>query len=929
MFRSFGLLFLVSLLIPFYARAGEVDDEFQFASGLIELGFPDYAQKVVDAVVRTHPDEARRAQVTKAEGLISQRKFGDAEDLLKALPPDDPKADAIRLALANGYFRVGDVDKAKALFNEFFARFKQVPTDADLLRNYRESAYRFAKMLEQANDLPGAIGAYDRLLATNPEKDVMLRVKAEEAQAYLNLARIDAGKKEEYLNKASKLCDDVFWGGPTIFFGQAIVTKANVSVLRGDRAGAQKTIADYMDMLREIDNLLKEQGATGESPMAAVRFLKGELLQQDAEAAEKDPAKKDEALKLYAQAAGEFFNVFVQYGDSDVGPEAGVRANNLKELVKQKFGRELKIDLGEQEGKAAQTQLRLGYNLFRNKQYADAARELLKAINMFPQAAPCVQALGSLGTAYAEQNDELMVRMVVDYLGERFANNTNAATALLSIGKYYLDRSNAPMYELVYNTFVNGNPSNALAGSVLYTLAAFKKKAGDQRGADAYLERIVREYPKDSNYPKSVSQLAWSQYAVSNYIKAGEFFALYIKETTPSPDQAAAQFSLGDCLLRQRLYVEAAAEFEKVMSWLAPKDNPYSTTPEGAAKNREILERAVFQRASCYMNAKEPKDQISVFREKALKGFEQFLQLFPNSDFASKALNGKGRLQLELGNKDAAVGTFEELAKKYPATDEGKNALYTQAGAALEIGNVSMAKDAFDKMVAAGAAYKPDEFVRVGQLFLDKGAYEQAVQAFEQAQKNTQERALLERALFGIGKANYELKRYEDAIRGMESLMKEYPKSGLFYDAKFILGEAYSEVGRSQEAIAAIGDVLRYTNDEGLRTRASYTLGGIQRKAGQLQEALASVQRVALLTDPDHLDTRPLVEQSVLDAISIATELGRWKDVQDSCDQYIKLFPNSDKVSEIRKIKSDATLKSGGGAAAPAPAPPATPAAAP
>jgi outer membrane protein assembly factor BamD (BamD/ComL family) len=52
-------------------------------------------------------------------------------------------------------------------------------------------------------------------------------------------------------------------------------------------------------------------------------------------------------------------------------------------------------------------------------------------------------------------------------------------------------------------------------------------------------------------------------------------------------------------------------------------------------------------------------------------------------------------------------------------------------------------------------------------------------------------------------------------------------------------------------------------------------------------------------------------------------EMKRYADVQDSCDQYLKLFPNGDKVEWVRKTKADAKLKATEAAAA---APPAAPA---
>lgn len=163
------------LLAPRTAERRLSHDEFTFAAGLVEWGLPDWLFKVLDAVEREHPDQAGRVKVVRAEGLLAQRKLAEVETTPKGMKPDDPKADAIRLATANYYYRIGDVPKAKELYNAFFGRFKTVPTDPDLLRNYLDSSYRFAKMLEMAGDLPGTAAAYERLISAKPEREVLRR----------------------------------------------------------------------------------------------------------------------------------------------------------------------------------------------------------------------------------------------------------------------------------------------------------------------------------------------------------------------------------------------------------------------------------------------------------------------------------------------------------------------------------------------------------------------------------------------------------------------------------------------------------------------------------------------------------------------------------------------------------------------------------
>jgi len=924
-------LFIVSLLlIGAPALADEIDDEFRFASALIEWGFADYADKVVQQILRQFPSQQDRAKLIQAEILISRRKFTEAEDLVKAMGAGNPKAQAISLALAKGYYAMGETEKSKQLYNDFFKLYEgKVPTDPDLLRFYQDSAYQFGQMLEAAGDKEGAIKAYARVLTTNPDRNTMRMLQAQQAELHVAVASSGPeDQKEKNLVEAKKLCDQIQWGGLDIPFGQSIITAAHIEMVRGNNSAAQKVLQNNLDILKEIDTYLKDSGLPmSVSPMAGARFLLGELIEKDANALSKNKEKVNEAIQAYARALTEFYNVFAKYGDSDWGSQAGMRAQAIKAILEEQYGKKINVDLGQFQTKAAETQFRMADNLFRQKQWKTAITEYLKNLNQFPETDASLAALGNLAIAYASDNDPFMAKMVGLYMGERFPGKPRAAIGLLALGKHYFDLKDEPMYLFAYETYLRHFPQDERAAAILFTLATMRTEAGDPVGANKYFQQIVDNYPKDKYYTKAINQLSWGYYASSNYAQAAKSFAGYVAEAQPSPDKARAQFMLADCYRQLGQFPQALAEYEKLVQWLAPKDNPYATSAADVKKNAELLEKAVYQRAFCYSRINQPPEAVKDNRDKAIRGYDMFIQLFPQSEMASKALNAKGTVQLELGQFDAAAKTFDELAAKYPQSEEGKSALFALVRSALEIKQYEQARSAFAKMLTGGGQYTADQFVRIGQMMLDGGQHAEAVKAFVKIETMTEERTMLERSLYGLGRAHYALKEYPEAIKALESLMERYPKSGLFYDAKFMLGEAYRETQRLDDAFKALSDVFRSASDAMLINRASLALGAIQIQQGDKTGALASYQRVALLTDVSKPEFRPLVEESLVKSIELAMELGRYQDVQDSCDQYLKDFPAGANIEAVRKAKADARLKA---ATAPAPEPvPAQPGTAP
>ncbi|HBA86141.1 MAG TPA: hypothetical protein DCZ95_18825 [Verrucomicrobia bacterium] len=901
----------VLIVVPASSLAEDIDREFVFASGLIEIGFPDFAEKVVQQVLRLHPEQKDRAKLIQAEILISRRKFADAEALVKEMGMNNPKAQAISLALAKGYYLTGETDKAKTIYNDFFKQYEgKMPTDSDLLRFYQDSAYQFGQMLEMAGDKEGALKAYDRILKSTKDKNAQRRIMADQAALYVKLAETSSGDQQaRSLAEAKKLCDSIQWGGLDIWFGQSIITLANIELVKNNSAGAQKVIMGNLDILKEIDKYLQEQGLPlSVSPMAGARFLLGGLIQRDADAMSSKKEKRDETIQLYGKALTEYYNVFAKYGDSDWGSEAGIKAQAIKTKLEKNYGKTIKMDLGKFQSKAAATQFRMADNLFTQKKYTEAVGEYLKNLNQFPEAEISVPALNNLLQCYANLNDPLYVRMIGEYLGERFSKSSIAPLGLLSLGKFYFDKNDEPMYMYAYNTYLRCFPQNERAAAILFTLGGLRKKAGDEAGAMKYYQQIVDRYPKDQYYPKALSQMAWGAFAVSNYAGAVKGFTVYLAEAQPSPDKALAQLSLADCYRQLGQFREALKEYQTLIQWLSPANNPYGNSTADVQKNKAYLEKAWFQLGYSFARLNQPPEAVPEYRAKAIKAYDFFIANYSASPLAPKALSLKGAVQMELRDPRAAA-TFGELSSKYPQSDEGKNALFALVRSAIEINQLDQAKTAFDKMLSRPDTYSLDEFARVGQAFLDAGMKKEAALAFQQVVSKSADRNLLERSLFGLGSAEFALKNYDAAIKALNELMTKYPKSGLFYDAKFMLGTAYEQVDRLKEAQEVLSDVFKYADKPLLINQASFNLGLIQKKMGEKAAALASFQRVALLSDPRIQELRPLIEKSLMESIALFSELQRYQDVQDCCDQYVKTFPSGDQAEAVRKIKSEAKLK--------------------
>ena len=368
---------LAGLLAAGAAQAG-VDEEFLFASGLVsfEPSFPDFAQKVVDAVLAKDPSQKDRSQIIQAEILIQKRQFPEAEALIAQMGIANPKSQAISLALARNYFAIGEMDKARALYEAFFKQYEgQKPTDPDVARFYRDAAYQFAQMQAMAGNFESAAASYQRVEDVATDNEMKRTMQVQRAQALVKGGEQKSGdERNKLLDDAKKICETLQWGGLDLQFVDSIVVMANIELAKGNPDGAQKVLMDYMDIIKPIDDMLKQTGMPlRDSPMAGARSLLGRLLKEKADKLAGEN-KNDEAIKAYSGALGEYYNVFVKYGDSEWGPSAGLVSKEIKGILETKYGKTVKIDLPQElAGKAAGTEFMMADTLFRQKKYADAA----------------------------------------------------------------------------------------------------------------------------------------------------------------------------------------------------------------------------------------------------------------------------------------------------------------------------------------------------------------------------------------------------------------------------------------------------------------------------------------------------------------------------------------------------------------------------
>ncbi|MBP5786766.1 MAG: tetratricopeptide repeat protein, partial [Kiritimatiellae bacterium] len=594
------------------------------------------------------------------------------------------------------------------------------------------------------------------------------------------------------------------------------------------------------------------------------------------------------------------------------GPAAAMESKAIKDILENRFGKTVKIDLPkDMASKAAGTEFRLADDLFRRKDYDGAEKEYLRVLSQFPEAGELsVRAVANLLRCYVNRDDTLMAKAVADYLGERMNRiSPLAAKGVLAAAQAY-GEGNAEMRDWMYETYLKRCPKDAQAGTILFMMAVQAEKAGDNQRADQYYNRIITEHQDDQQYPRVLSKQAWKAYANHDYADAVNGMVSYLKETQgqPSPLRAQAMFALADCWRRKTPAEpeKAIKMFSMLISSLSGEQaRAWGSSAADQAKNATLLEQANFWRA---YTQSQFDDEAK--RREGVKQFQEFLSKYPKSQMAPKALKAMGSAQMAL--KDPAANeTYARLANDYPDTDEGKNAQYARISGALEIKQFDQAREAARAMVASASSFKPEEFLRVGNELLDNGLWPEAAGAFKQVTERSQDRALLERGYYGLGKALHGTGDEAGAVQAMNELMNRWPKSALFYDAKFVLAEANLKLGETEAAKDALNSIFRYADDVSVNNQASLLMAQVQKDEGDKAGAAQTYQRMEylnLLNMPSEKE-RKQMKQALLEAMALEEEMQDYARLTETADAFLENFATAAEVPDVRAKRNSASLK--------------------
>lgn len=295
-------------------------------------------------------------------------------------------------------------------------------------------------------------------------------------------------------------------------------------------------------------------------------------------------------------------------------------------------------------------------------------------------------------------------------------------------------------------------------------------KLGKYKESLPYLEKYAEKIKSMS--PEDRYQLAYAYYKAEDYANAIKFFEPVSSGNTGLSQNAL--YHLADCYLKTNNKPKARMAFH------------------GAASldfSPDIKENALYNYAVVTYEL-----SLSPFNE-AVKGFNEYLALYPNSNRSDDAYNYLMLAYMSTRNYQGALESLEKIKKKDNSVQKAYQRIAFFRGLelfnnqsyekAIDMFDRSLKYATFDKVLSARSQYwKGESYFRLGDYKAANEMYNSFLNAPMAASLDE-----FEMAHYNIGYCYFNLKKYDDAL----SWFRRY--TGLMKDAKTkIVADTYNRI---------------------------------------------------------------------------------------------------------------------------------------
>jgi tetratricopeptide (TPR) repeat protein len=348
----------------------------------------------------------------------------------------------------------------------------------------------------------------------------------------------------------------------------------------------------------------------------------------------------------------------------------------------------------------------------------------------------------------------------------------------------FVDRRDTKIEEL--RTFASAYPKSSLRDDALFELANTLVSIGQQQQGLQNYDRLRREYGSSPLVPQAMIRQGLVHYNANRNEQALGEFKSVVRDypNTQEAVQAVATAKL--------IYVDMG-RVDEYAAWVKNLDFVEVTDRE--------LDNATFESAD--------KQNLEGKKDAAIKGYENYIEQFPNGVNAVKAHFNLAQLYFGKGQKDEALPHYKFVADK------------------------------------SGGEYAEQALTRVCEIYIGKDDYAAAVPYLERLENQADIQQNRVFAQSNLMKGYYEQKNYEKTLAYADKVLTAPTiDNRIKSDAQIMIARAAIATGNETKAESAYQDVLKIATG-GTAAEALYYDAYFKNKVQNYEASNASVQKLA------------------------------------------------------------------------------------
>ena len=584
---------------------------------------------------------------------------------------------------------------------------------------------------------------------------------------------------------------------------------------------------------------------------------------------------------------------------------------------------------GVPKGFRSQVQFQVAETRFLQKEFAQAATEYKRYVELFPNTSVAGKAYFYSGWAEFNMKDydtsiATLRQMLEAYPDDRYGPDSQFRIASCYFEKGEFQRS-IDEAELVLENYPN---SPMIASAVYLEANAFDELGKDEEAIAAYRQvrdlynRMYELLRGSFREGKNVDFEDYRELFETSSLRVAEIFrktnqyeAAYneliaAQETAEERFyKAKVQMRMGDNYLEWQRFDEAFDTYNQVIELYA--DTPYPSSAQyykgearyyggNYADARDEYLRVLEEypdsdtelRAAALYTAAWSSEKLTESAE-ALKYYSRAVETFPRSEQAPRCLLRIAWLNQQEQRIPEAVAAYESIVENYADMPETPDAYYGLGRLYRDEGRLNDAVEAFSNVGREAGETYIAALIEAANIHIREGRSEKGKELLSQLLEGvTGDPGLEARAHFQMAQLDLNNKNYVDALNRYSLVLDDYPESDVISDARYGRGLAYHYVGRYDRAVSDYQILLDGVHPETMERKIEFSLAlsySAQGKDEQAQELLNEVIKQG---------DESLARSARLQLISMAEK----QDPQQAIKIYEELLASMDSEQERQRV---------------------------